>query len=242
MDDKKLVPIQEAAELLGVTMETLRRWDKSGKFPAIRTPGKHRYYKRIQIDLYKNDLYRLAFDWVTSDGNVPAQLPSDFYCKYQPVFQSRLMKMETLLKQNEIDLPWFSLIVAAVGEIGNNSFEHNMGNWPDVLGIFYAYDLQKREIVLADRGRGVLATLKIVKAGLSSHSDALYTAFTEIISGRAPESRGNGLKFVSLIVDENPLKLSFQSGNAKVNLNHGKSIYVQEVDSDFHGCLVVLKY
>lgn len=32
------------AEELGVSVETLRRWDRTGKLPAKRTPSNHRYY------------------------------------------------------------------------------------------------------------------------------------------------------------------------------------------------------
>ena len=43
MEDK-LLKISEAAELLGVSIDTLRRWDKSGKLVAIKKEGgTHRY-------------------------------------------------------------------------------------------------------------------------------------------------------------------------------------------------------
>ncbi len=51
-------------------------------------------------------------------------------------------------------------------------------------------------IIIADRGRGIMETLKKVKPGLANDMDALTVVFTERISGRAPEARGNGLKFV----------------------------------------------
>ena len=34
----------ELAEILGVTVKTLQRWDKSGKLPAKRTVTNYRYY------------------------------------------------------------------------------------------------------------------------------------------------------------------------------------------------------
>ncbi len=36
--------LHEFAEKLGRSVETLRRWDRTGKLPAKRTPGNHRYY------------------------------------------------------------------------------------------------------------------------------------------------------------------------------------------------------
>lgn len=41
----KLLRIREAAEMLGVNPETLRRWDKAGKLPAVKVSerGDRRY-------------------------------------------------------------------------------------------------------------------------------------------------------------------------------------------------------
>ena len=44
---EKTLNISEAAEILGTTPETLRRWDKSGKFPSNRHPiNNYRIYNR----------------------------------------------------------------------------------------------------------------------------------------------------------------------------------------------------
>src|SRR5688572_3001723 len=42
--------IQEAAELLGVPIPKLRRWDKQGVLVAVRTEGGHRRYPKDLID------------------------------------------------------------------------------------------------------------------------------------------------------------------------------------------------
>ena len=238
MEDK-LIPIGKAADLLGVSVDTLRRWDNDGSFVATKSPSGHRYYDNSQIELYRTDSAKLAERWLLSAEGLPPF--ADFYCDSQAVFQSRLMKMEKLLASEEKNLPRFSLIVAATGEIGNNSFDHNIGNWPDVRGIFFAYDLRKKVVVLADRGRGVLKTLQQVRPTLNSDHDALYTAFTEVVSGRAPEARGNGLKYVKSITEQYPLVLQFWSGNAKVELRAG-NLQVEEIGLSISGCLAVLKY
>jgi hypothetical protein len=238
MEDK-LIPIGKAAELLGVSVDTLRRWDNDGSFLATKSPSGHRYYSKTQIELYRNDPAKLAERWLLSETPIP--LLADFYCENQAVFQSRLMKMEKLLAEREQTIPWFSLIVAATGEIGNNSFDHNIGNWPDVRGIFFAYDLRKKVIVLADRGRGVLKTLQQVRPMLHSDHDALHVAFTEVVSGRAPEARGNGLKYVKSITEQYPFTLEFLSGNAKASLRIGE-LKIEEHEMHIPGCLAVLKY
>ena len=46
MDEEiKLLRIKEAAEMLGISTETLRRWDRKGKLPAVRVSerGDRRY-------------------------------------------------------------------------------------------------------------------------------------------------------------------------------------------------------
>jgi hypothetical protein len=123
------------------------------------------------------------------------------------------------------------------------SIDHNLGNWPDILGIFFSYSLTERKIILADRGLGILSTLKKVKTDLKSHKEALEVAFTETISGRAPESRGNGLKFVRNIVAQNPIKLTFQTGDAILFLQQGEQeIEAKISESVVSGCSAVIEY
>lgn len=47
--NKNLISIGEAANLLGVDIQTLRAWDKSGKLIAERTPTGHRRYDKSKI-------------------------------------------------------------------------------------------------------------------------------------------------------------------------------------------------
>jgi DNA-binding transcriptional MerR regulator len=53
VEDEKtdeVLSIEDASVLLGVSIQTLRNWDKQGKLtPASRTEGKHRRYLRSQI-------------------------------------------------------------------------------------------------------------------------------------------------------------------------------------------------
>lgn len=45
-----MITIAEAAELLAVSLPTLRRWDSSGKFPARRHPiSGYRLYVRDEV-------------------------------------------------------------------------------------------------------------------------------------------------------------------------------------------------
>ncbi|MFZ2994045.1 MAG: hypothetical protein WA064_02775, partial [Candidatus Moraniibacteriota bacterium] len=67
----------------------------------------------------------------------------------------------------------------------------------------------------------------------------LTTAFTERISGRAPESRGNGLKFVRENVKNKKMHLTFISGKAKAELNDG--MIIEEFGENVIGSLAIIK-
>lgn len=237
---EELITISEAAEMLGVSIDTLRRWDKSGKLsPAKTSEAGYRLYYKSQIGLFLNDLFGLAKDWVLKQTEIPIQ----FYCSNSAVFQTRLIHIQDLLMNVGELSQIFPLIVAITGEIGNNSFDHNLGNWPDIPGIFFGYDINKRNIILADRGLGIFATLKRVKPDLKTDSQALKVAFTEIISGRAPENRGNGLKFVRKIVAENPIGLIFRTGDAELILPKDSSeLNIRPSPEPFRGCLAFITF
>lgn len=244
--DQKLLTISQTSKALGVSIQTLRRWDNSGKFPSIRKKKTgNRYYAKNDVEDYiKNnlkDLFKLARSWVLDDIGV--QPHSDFYCSNSYEFQARLIRLESALSKIKRLDKMFSLISAITGEIGNNSFDHNLGNWPDIQGILFSYNLEKGRIVLADRGQGILSSLKKVKPELRSHQDALRVAFTEMVSGRAPENRGNGLKFVRDVVSNNKIDLFFQTGNAQLEIRKNNSnLKVQKSVINFHGCLALIKF
>jgi excisionase family DNA binding protein len=210
--DANLVPISDAATYLGVTISTLRRWDASGKLTALKSPGGHRYYHRDALERHKADLFGLAQVW--SASSLAPNLPATDYCANQDIFRARLDRLAHLLTENPGDSAAASLVTAIVGEIGNNSFDHNLGNWPDMSGLFLGYDLNRRVVVLADRGIGITATLLRVRPEIANDSQALTIAMTEYVSGRTPEQRGNGLKFVRMVAMANPIGVALQSGVA----------------------------
>jgi len=187
----------------------------------------------------ENDLKNLALEWMTNSPE-KAQAESEFYCQTRDAFQARIDRMTAnLLRTKIIDSNDIFVVSAMVGEIGNNSFDHNLGKWPDVTGIFFGYTAsEKREIILADRGQGILATLRQVKPELQNDSEALKTAFLERISGRAPERRGNGLKFVKENIQLQKMHLFFSSGNAQAELND--KMEITETENKINGCLAII--
>lgn len=216
--DKEQVRIGEAAAMLGVTTQTLRNWERSGRLRAERTAGGQRYYMVADLERFTIDLPELGWAWAAS-AQAP-EISSDYYCERQDRFSSRLEKMGLAFQQT-LGAPaadTVSLLGLVAGEIGDNSFAHNAGNWPDVPGVFYAHDVGKRVIVLADRGRGVRATLQRVRPAIASDVEALQVAFTERISGRDPEKRGNGLKVIREIAESQSIGLVLRSGLGVVRI------------------------
>lgn len=238
--EERLLSIGHAALFLGISIDTLRRWDSSGKLIAIRKEGgTHRYYRECDLELFVSDLKRLAHDWVQDH----ADFPKLYYCPNSAVFLAKLTSLESALMKKKGFEQLFSLIVSVVGEIGNNSFDHNIGKWPDDPGIFFGYDVMKGIVVLADRGVGVLQTLRQVRPNLRSHTEALHVAFTEIISGRSPERRGNGLKYVRSVITNNPIDLSFMSGDAELRLQSPqKELRITRSPILIHGCYATLEF
>jgi DNA (cytosine-5)-methyltransferase 1 len=50
---KEYYSLTEASEVLGKSKETLRRWDRNGKLPAVREPmSNYRVYKKDQLNLF----------------------------------------------------------------------------------------------------------------------------------------------------------------------------------------------
>ena len=221
--DNQLLPIGKTAKLLGISIKTLQRWDKSGKFVSIRVGSKgNRFYKKSDIELLLKDLTALALKWA-SDQNGLRPDPA-YFCETRDVFQARLEHFQSELLKT-LSVEFTSLVAAISGEIGNNSFDHNLGNWPDIQGVYFSYSLSQKKVVMADRGQGILATLKKVLPNLDNALDALEVAFTKTISGRSPENRGNGLKFVKDVILSNPIGLIFYTGDAVLLKQKDKNFY-----------------
>mgnify|MGYP001581668975 CR=1 FL=1 len=62
-----IISIKEAAQTLGVTAKTLRKWEKDGKITSARTEGNHRRYDLSKLLNIKSDgLLTIAYARVSS--------------------------------------------------------------------------------------------------------------------------------------------------------------------------------
>lgn len=169
-----------------------------------------------------------------SEPRVTIALDNNYQIETRDVFQA---KLNSLLSEN-----YAPLLIAVLGEIGNNSFDHNLGSWRDLVGIYFRTIKQRNDtlILIADRGQGLKATLGRILPEISSDLEAIKIAFTKVISGRSPEQRGNGLKFVTKIIQKNHWELFFQSGHASAVIQDTVLSFENSANCIF-GCLAIIK-
>jgi hypothetical protein len=172
---------------------------------------------------------------------------SNFYLsENRGEFIPRLEKLAKSMSECGFDDNLISLVVACAGEIGNNSFDHNLGHWKDRPGLSFGWKFDEGILTLglADRGRGIVASLRPVLGEALSQQEVLRLAFESIISGRAPERRGNGLKFVCRSLSQNSLNsLICYSGGSfyKINVCSKPVPILSDLDQDF-GTLFYLQW
>lgn len=156
------------------------------------------------------------------DGIKP---PEEVYCQTRDVVQARV----ELLRENLLRVGWgearTALITAVIGELTSNAFDHNLGKWRDVPGCWFESVIESNhlEVTIADRGQGVKSSLERIRPGIDE-AEALRMAFAEHVTGRAPEKRGNGLKFVmNALRGLGGVQFSFYSGNTMLAYSSEKN-------------------
>lgn len=185
----------------------LQKLLQSGQIKKTGAPPKV-YYKTSPIigerqpNLVANNNKVNALKWASD--SVPQDTLEEYFCPSADIWQGRFSRLAPALIKNGFSEATAALIASAIGEVGDNCFAHNAPNWIDVRGCWFEYAIKKGKFfcVVADRGRGILASLKAVRPELFSHREALLTALTERVTGRAPERRGNGLKYTTAVLAE----------------------------------------
>jgi len=159
---------------------------------------------------------------------------SEFFSQTRDVFTARMQSYILETKQY--------LEAAVIGEIGNNTFDHNYifeKKFP--WGVYCNVSYKQKYIVLADYGIGVRQSLFSVLPSIGSDLEAVEIAFTKKISGRSPEQRGNGLKFVSNVIQQNNWHLYFQSGSGVCSIDKYGLIFLEKTPA-VTGCLAIIDF
>lgn len=174
-----------------------------------------------------SERYLQACQWFCADS---VDKGYEYLCPFRDVFQARLDKMYSAILKKRQDASEAALITALLGEIGNNCFDHNLGQWHDIPGCWFDYKTDSAALwaIIADRGRGIYNSLKTICPEITGDQQALETAYTKVVSGRYPEKRGNGLKFVSAIMNHSqPRGLFCRSGSGELALGQ-KSVQAKQ--------------
>lgn len=122
------------------------------------------------------------------------------HCIFRDELDARLGKIQRMFEHFGLNEMERSMATSIVGELGNNVFDHNDGQWPtSVRGaiILAQMNPQKRmvEVVVADPGIGFSGSLKALNLNIASDVDAIELGLTGV-TGRIGERRGQGLQIV----------------------------------------------
>lgn len=116
-DKKNYVLISDAASLLGVSIDTVRRWDSEGKVHSVRLNGKNRYFSIDELTYFNNTrpltvaevAQRLNLSVVSirrfeNEGLITAQRNSRGERVFQPTEIDRFIKERELKKITKKDI------------------------------------------------------------------------------------------------------------------------------------------
>ena len=244
-DRNLLLPIGEAASLLGVHAATLRRMENRGLIDSVRnsTRGKRYFFKADLLNI-KHDGYKMAKKWVQT-GKPPAlkKFEGYYYSDESLINGEVTIRIRELLSGLMSD-DHISVVISAAIELVNNAFYHNQGQWPDIVGVFYFFDRAGQRLIIAARGVGLLKNLRSVRPDISTHTEVLRVAFTEQISSRPVEGhRGYGLKHARACIVSELKRLVFQTGNARLEVRaKDENLYIDEVSNPIQGCLAIIEF
>ena len=148
------------------------------------------------------------------------------HCRYADEFSARLGRFERMFRNFGLNDEDAKRALVIFGELGNNVFDHNLGNWPTNFSgsivVAQNYPQKKRiECVIADAGVGFLGSLRAAFPTLDGDIEAIRKGL-EGYTGRIGESRGNGLKTIQ--------NWTVNKFHGIVNIHSGKGLI--QVDQD----------
>lgn len=83
--------------------------------------------------------------WYSGDTGVATD--PDQHCLTRDVFEGRLTRVLALCEKRGYDANESALLTTVVSEIGNNSLDHNLGQWIDTPGCWFGYSVEDDTLV-----------------------------------------------------------------------------------------------
>lgn len=146
------------------------------------------------------------------------------HCNYRDEFDGRLPRFMQIFQNFGLDINNAAQATTLIGELGNNTFDHNLGSWPtDISGnIIIAQNypkLKKIQIVVGDPGVGFLGSMQPAYPELTNDLEAIKKGLSGF-TGRIGEKRGNGLKLIQQwTINDFYGIVSIQSGAGLIDVN-----------------------
>ncbi len=187
-----------------------------------------RYLKRMHFDKRLDELNymdvasKLATIEISERENL--DLHEIVHCRYADEFSARLGQFERMFRNFGLNDEDAKRALVIFGELGNNVFDHNLGNWPTNFSgsivVAQNYPQLKRiECVIADAGVGFLGSLRAAFPTLRNNLEAIQKGL-EGSTGRIGETRGNGLKTIqNWTINNFHGILNIHSGNGLVQVD-----------------------
>ncbi len=133
MVTKEYYSLNEVSQILGKSKETLRRWDREGKFSAVREPiSQYRIYKKEQINTL---LEQLSIDYEDSVDN-----------SITPIKEYKVLELFAGAGGLAVGLEKSGIKCVALNEIDKwacNTLRENRPNWNVLEGDIKSFDFTK---------------------------------------------------------------------------------------------------
>lgn len=201
LDFNLLDDLALAVERNNVAMEDLPKINTEELGPlveAISLASEWRHRELASFDWLNKGVFNELFtDAITQQtrtqftGNSTGWLSADTFADDTP-WTGFLMRVSAAIKNSGFDTRTKQAIMATFGEFRSNVIEH-AGRNDGVLVAFHSY-LTSFELVIADRGRGVLDSIKEIPAheNLNDVGQALKLTVTDGVSRHNDPQRGHG--------------------------------------------------
>ncbi|MEK7147128.1 MAG: hypothetical protein AAB772_02630 [Patescibacteria group bacterium] len=123
------------------------------------------------------------------------------HCIFRDELDARLGKINRMFLHFGLGEIEGSMTTSLVGELGNNVFDHNDGQWPtSVRGAIILAQVNPRqrriEVVVADPGIGFKGSLAALSAPVKNDDLEAIKLGLSGVTGRIGEPRGQGLRIV----------------------------------------------